>query len=752
VHALATLVRTKEDWLIKRVLASARRLGYTRYTSTLLDAWRASIQGLSEALIQSINTTSQHFDFSPEYDPVQDPVAYFGIIEAQRHRARGVTLEQYLGLMIYYRQAYYDLLAAREVPAALARQGRSIVESFFDRMTIGISSEWARVPHDLCIEDMRRTNRVMANEKNRLLTIVESLPVPVLYFDGAGSLQLFNQAAASLLDVGRDTAGRLCVGTALADFVRPLLTTDPLQPAVLAHCPVPTRQGEALMQVQRTPLLDVSGKYGGLLITLIDATVKRSASGGHGAMLPEAVAPNIPLATVPSATNDQKFRELSLLYRVSNTMLTTIRLNKLIHLILTALTAGDTPFFDRAILFMTNERSGFMQGMLGVTRETSASLTGAVADPADILGSSWDLSEEIMLRQQTSEFSRLVRSSRLELDKRLNISSRAVLEKRLIYVRDASKEKRVDTSLIERFGIRSFAVAPLIAKEKVFGVVLVDNALSGRRISQAELGFLQLFTNQAGTAIENAMLYTRLEEANRNLREAQERLIHGERLATIGEMAAGLAHELKGPLVSIGGFAKRLLKGLPETGAQHDSAEMIAREVHRLEKLLGDILAFGRKTTLCYDQWTMQDLLEESLAIVAPACAEQKIAIRRSFPKKPLKIVADGQQLKQVFLNLLFNAQEVMASQGGGTLSLSLAASRMRGCPAVTIKIADSGGGVPEHQLHSIFAAFYTTKEAGTGLGLPIAHRIVTNHRGTIQARNLPTPGLEFTITLPQQQ
>ena len=76
----------------------------------------------------------------------------------------------------------------------------------------------------------------------------------------------------------------------------------------------------------------------------------------------------------------------------------------------------------------------------------------------------------------------------------------------------------------------------------------------------------------------------------------------------------------------------------------------------------------------------------------------------------------------------------------------------MRGCPAVTVKVADTGGGVPEHQLHSIFTAFYTTKDSGTGLGLPIAHRIVTNHRGTIQAHNLPNQGLEFTITLPAQQ
>lgn len=758
MHALTELVRSKEDWLIERVLIAARRHGYARYTSTLMEAWRVSIQGLSDALIQYLATSPTTFDFSPDYDPVQDPIAYFGIIEAQRHRARGVTLEQYLGLLKHYRQAYYDLFAGRGLGATIAREGRRVIERFFDRLEFGVCSEWARVPHDGFVEDLRRVNRAMTNEKNRLLTIIESLPLPVLYFDVSGLLQLFNRAAAELLEVGHDDGGANWVNAELERIARSMLKDVKIGNSVSQTCLIHTRQGERSLLVKAAPMLDVSRKFSGTVISLIDPPAHRAAE--LPAANPRTEQPAAPLATftrqrfesLSTTAANQKFNELMLLYRVSNTMLTTVRLNKLIHLILTALTAGETPFFDRAILFLTNDRSGFMQGMLGVTRETSVVMAGMETDPADVLGSSWDLSEEVMLRQQESDFTRLVRGSRLELDKRQNVSSRAALEKRLIFVRDISKEKRADTALAEKLGITSFAVAPLIAKEKVFGIVLVDNAMSGRRIQQSDLGFLQIFTNQAGVAIENALLYTRLEEANRSLREAQERLIHGERLATIGEMAASLAHELKGPLVSIGGFAKRLLKGLPDAGAQHDSAEMITKEVLRLEKLLGDILSFGRKTTLCYDQWNVQEMVEESLAVVAQSCAEQQITIQRKFPLKPLQIVADGQQLKQVFLNLFFNAQEAMIGKARpASLAVSIASSRLRGCPAVTIKVADSGGGVPEGQLHNIFTAFYTTKEAGTGLGLPIAHRIVTNHRGTIQAHNIPDKGLEFTITLPQQ-
>lgn len=448
-----------------------------------------------------------------------------------------------------------------------------------------------------------------------------------------------------------------------------------------------------------------------------------------------------------SADNDKKIKELSLLYRVSNTMLSTIRLNKLIHLILTALTSGGDPFFDRAMLFLINERAGVMQGMLGVTRQTSAGLIAPLADLEDILASRWDISAEDMIRQRDSEFSKQVRASRLELNKSLNVASRAVLEKRLIYVADAAREKRVGRDFVKRFGITSFATAPLMAREQVVGVVVVDNFLYGRPLSHDDLRFLQLFTNQAGMAIENSMLYNRIEDTNRSLREVQERLIQGERLATIGEMAASIAHELKGPMVSIGGFARRLEKKLPPASAEWDYVETIIREVGRLEKMLSDILSFSKKTTICYTHCTINEIIEDSLAIVAPALEESGVVVTTRFPRRIFSFLADCQQLKQVFINLLFNAQEAM--RGGGTLEISVAGATLNGADAVSVKVADSGGGIPLEVLSNIFNPFYTTKESGTGLGLPIANRIVMNHGGKIQVNNRPGIGVEFVVLLP---
>ncbi len=449
-----------------------------------------------------------------------------------------------------------------------------------------------------------------------------------------------------------------------------------------------------------------------------------------------------------SQENDHKLKELALLYRLSNTMLSTIRLNKLMHLILSGLTSGTDSLFERAMLFLINERAEIMQGMLGVTRETAAGLSSPLLDMDSTLSSRWDISEEEMAHQQNSEFSSQVRASRLELNKSKNMASRAVFERQLIYVPDTSRNRYVDRDFVKRFGISSFAAMPLLSKEKVLGVVVVDNPTSCRPIGKEDLRFLQLFTNQAGMAIENSLLYNRIEDANRRLSDAQERLLHGERLATIGEMAAGIAHELKSPLVSIGGFARRLQRKLPKSTAEAGYVSTIVCEVGRLEKMLTDILSFSRKSTLCYSVFAMQEVIDDALAVVLPVYEESRITVIRKFPPKLMSFLGDGQQLKQVFINLFTNASESM--QGGpGEIKVTVAASKLGGHDSVVVKVADTGGGIPINSLSNIFNPFFTTKESGTGLGLPIANRIVTNHGGKIQVNNYPGVGVEFTIIIP---
>jgi two-component system, NtrC family, sensor histidine kinase HydH len=445
--------------------------------------------------------------------------------------------------------------------------------------------------------------------------------------------------------------------------------------------------------------------------------------------------------------NQDKVRELLLLYRVGKSMLSTINFNELISLVLSALTAGPTPYFDRAMLYLIDDKGQTIEGTFGVTRETVGEGVLLHDEEEECLWCHPAGVQQILDRQSSSEFCVEVKKSKLPLDPLRNICSLAVVEKRVIHVPDITREKIIDRGFVEQYGGSEFVVAPLIAKDQVIGLLLVDNALSGRTVTEDEIRFLQLFSHQAGTAIENSLLYGRLEAANRQLGETQERLIQGERLAAIGEMAASIAHEVKGPLVSIGGFARRLIrKAVPESD-EWRCADTIVREVARLENLLTDILSYSKKNTICYASCSMVETLEESLALVAHSFQENRIVVRKELAQDLPFFLGDCQQLKQVFFNLFINAQE--AIKGDGEVEVRAFSTQLAGCPAVAVVVSDSGKGIPPEILRNIFVPFFTTKATGTGLGLPIVHRIITNHMGRIDVGNGPGGGAVFTVILP---
>lgn len=442
---------------------------------------------------------------------------------------------------------------------------------------------------------------------------------------------------------------------------------------------------------------------------------------------------------------NKQLEEHAFLYRISNAMLSTIKLNRLVHLILSALTSGAPPLFDRAMLFLANERTETLQGMTGMARTgwIAPLPDGPAAPMSDILNIA---DEEIASLQQT-EFCQLVKETRLPLDSSRNQISRAVLARELVYVENPRRNHPIDRAFNRKFGSTPFAVAPLIAHEQVIGAIVVDHSASGRPLTPGELNMLQLFANQAGMAAENSILYNRLEETNRNLHDIQARLLQGEKLAAIGKMAAGVAHELKNPLVSVGGFARRLKKRLPAESEEWQYADLITREVHHLEKMLTDILYFSKKTTICYARCSINQIIEDALAVVAIPLEEKGIRVSKLLASRLPSVLGDYQQLRHVFINLFSNANDVM--EPGGILEIESGPAQINGNRAVSVRVADTGAGILLEHIHTLFSPFFTTKEKGTGLGLAIAHKIITTHSGRIDVTNRKAGGAEFTVTIP---
>jgi signal transduction histidine kinase len=295
--------------------------------------------------------------------------------------------------------------------------------------------------------------------------------------------------------------------------------------------------------------------------------------------------------------------------------------------------------------------------------------------------------------------------------------------------------------------VYSYATVPLWGKGKVIGVILVDNLYNQNPITDEDIQFLNMFTNQAGLAIENTILYRNLEEVHRELKEAQAYLVHQEKMVALGELSTNIAHEIKNPLVSIGGFARRLDRSMPHESQKKRYTETIIKEVARLEKILEDIRTYTRDESLVFKEWDLRDLFEESLSMVSEGVHAEGVQIVKEFAERLPKVKGDYHQLKQAFSHLISNAYQAM--DGNGTIFLRIHPISKNGSSFIRVEVEDTGKGIDPEDLHNIFNPFYSTKEARLGLGLPIIHKIVLSHRGQIEVDNHPGEGVTFIITLP---
>jgi signal transduction histidine kinase len=289
-----------------------------------------------------------------------------------------------------------------------------------------------------------------------------------------------------------------------------------------------------------------------------------------------------------------------------------------------------------------------------------------------------------------------------------------------------------------------------MGKGEIIGVILVDNLYNQNPITEEDIHFLAMFSNQAGLAIENAILYRNLEEVHRELKETQNLLIHREKMVALGELSNSMAHEIKNPLVSIGGFARRLYRAIPDDTLEKRYTQTIMIEVARLEKILTDIFNYTHNESVAFKECDLRKILEDSLSMIQGRIDAGGVELVKEFPEEIPQIHGDYHQLKQVFSNLIHNAYQSM--KGQGMLSLRLHSITINGTSYVRVEVGDTGGGIDPENLHNIFNPFYTTKDSSLGLGLPIVHKIITSHRGQIEVDNQPGKGVNFIITLPTQE
>ncbi|HMK55979.1 MAG TPA: PAS domain S-box protein [Dissulfurispiraceae bacterium] len=559
----------------------------------------------------------------------------------------------------------------------------------------------------------------------------------------------------------------------------------------------------------------------------------------------------------------RKNNELSRLLFISSTMRGTLELDRLLRMVLTAVTMGDGLGFNRAMLFLIEEGGRTIKGAMGVgpanhdeAWEIWSRLSMENKDIHTIM-------QEIELGplRKDSLMDRLCCGIEVTLDDD-TVLTRAVKEKRAFNIPDVRTEPLSDAVLIQQLGTMAYAVLPLISRNKVIGVLWVDNLYSRKPITDHDMNILKGFTDQIASAIENLRLFEHVTEAEQELenifesisdlmyinardysikkinravvdkigkppeeiigkkcyeifhgmdspwelcphhktvstnrsyvgevddpnlggtflisssplfdqggeltgtvhiardvseiKKLKEKMVSIERMAALGEMAAKVAHEIRNPLLSIGGFARRLEKRLDSDLREH--AKIIVDEVRRLEGILNNTLSFVKSSVTERREVAAADLIADITTLLEPAVNERGNVLRKEVDHS-VTLIINYDRMKEAILNLVSNANH--ATENGmitvGVYSESsfsepdLLDHRAEEKDAI-IEIRDTGYGIREEDLDRIWDPFFTTRPTGTGLGLSITKRIVEEHAGRIDVESKVGEGTIFRIYLP---
>jgi PAS domain S-box-containing protein len=464
--------------------------------------------------------------------------------------------------------------------------------------------------------------------------------------------------------------------------------------------------------------------------------------------------PNLLLTIDDVTERHRELYERRILGQITRAMLGQLELPRLLHAILTGMTAGGAAGlgFNRAILLLADEQEGVLKAAMAVgpeNREQAATIWSKLADQHHTLDdfiAAYDQLPPPHERPLWNLMQRLV----FPLSETSVLPMSAIAGGTTVHVEDAANDPAVTPELRKMLGVNEFVVAPLVARGKTIGAAIADNFITLEPIGHADIQLLTVLADQAALSIDSARMYQEareraleLDEAYRQLQEAHQERVRSEKLATIGRVAAIVAHEIRNPLATIGGFARAIANRPDLIERSRQNAQVIVEEVRRLEGILGGLLDFTKPRPPQPAPTDLRALATDTLGLLAKEIQGARVRTRLEFDERPVTVSVDEPLIRQVLINLVKNAVEAMPD--GGTLTVG--ARRVEG--GAEMWVGDTGPGVPGQQMEQIFDAFYTTKTAGTGLGLAMSRQIVADHGAKMTVSSEPGQGTTFRITFP---
>ncbi|MCB2191412.1 MAG: GAF domain-containing protein [Deltaproteobacteria bacterium] len=439
--------------------------------------------------------------------------------------------------------------------------------------------------------------------------------------------------------------------------------------------------------------------------------------------------------------NEEMVGSLATLYEISTVLMTTMDFEATVLIVMDAVIHPAGLDHDRVVLFLLDEDQAVMRPIANMAKDPENQMR------VELIQSLSELRDQRPHRPLLTDL-RLA-NLKVPFDPKRKEVSLYMRHGAALTVEDPQNDPRVDPKLAEALDLKEpFVAVPMFAKGKVVGAVLVDNCLSRRPFSERDRKLLGMLASLAGLALETARLYHNLESANKELAQMRNRLLEADKLAALGEIAAGVAHEIRNPLVSIGGFTRRIRKKVGDDSPITAYLDVIIEEVSRLERTLNEMLDFSSDARGHFEEHDLNQIIEQSLDLLERELVDNNVEVKLELGKGLPPVYCDDRQIKHVFLNLILNAVQAMGPDHGRLTMRTFSVMR-EGKQFVAGEVSDTGGGIPMEVVHNIFNPFFTTKDAGSGLGLSIVHKIVTRHFGQVEVHNRGDEGASFLVTLP---
>jgi signal transduction histidine kinase len=315
-----------------------------------------------------------------------------------------------------------------------------------------------------------------------------------------------------------------------------------------------------------------------------------------------------------------------------------------------------------------------------------------------------------------------------------------------IHVYDSWGDPAVGQEIAAFMDVKEFVIVPLIVGNRSIGVIAADNKFNQSPIGNDLLELLSIFASQAALSIESYDNLGTVKKEMQKIQERQEAIVESEKMAAVGRIAAHIAHEIRNPLVTMGGYASRIVQLSRDSVKNRDkimaAAEIILKESERLEGTLSNVMDFTKPAKYIREFNNINDVVNDTVRLLRNVLLEKRITIDLDLKDDLPLVKSDFNQMKQVLLNLIQNCIDA-TPQGG---SIGIFTDNM--IDRIIMKISDTGPGIDEPDPDVVFEPFYTTKITGVGLGLAIVRKIIRDHNGEIAVANRDV-GVEFTITLP---